>query len=186
MMKRILCAILLAAFAIPGSGAGALAQPAVAEARLDTLFAGLKRAQSETEAARLSAQIWHIWMNPEDPALAVLMREALAARAAFDIDRAMNLLDRITGSWPDYAEGWNRRATLNYELGNYRQSLHDIAETLQREPRHYGALSGRALVYLALGDEGKARQAIGEALEYHPFIAAHPPLSDLIEPTVQI
>ena len=73
---------------------------------------------------------------------------------------------------PDFAEGWNKRATVHYLLGNYPQSLADIGETLEREPRHFGALSGRGLVYVALEDEVRALKAFDAALAIHPNLTS--------------
>lgn len=180
--RRVVFALVLAVLAV----ISARAEEDLSQLSLDQLFVELKSAPNPNEAARISTRIWRKWLTPEDPVLAVLMNEAIAAKAALDISRTMTLLEQITANFPDYAEAWNLRATLQYELGNYEKSLSDIEETLRREPRHYGALSGRALVYLALGDKLKARQAVEEALEIHPFIAENPPLSDLVEPVVHV
>lgn len=153
---------------------------------LDELFDKLKTASSGARANEISGHIWRHWLTPEDPALLVLMNEARAAKTFANVSHTFALLEEMIEYFPTYAEAWNLRATLHYELGNYDLSLADIAETLAREPRHYGALSGRALVYLALGKKALARQSILEARRFHPFIAENPPFNDLIEPVVQI
>src|SRR3546814_20777188 len=73
---------------------------------------------------------------------------------------------------PGFAEGWNKRATVHYLLGNYGESLADIAETLALEPRHFGALSGRGLVYLRLEDAQRALDAFEQALAIPPNLPA--------------
>lgn len=177
-----IAAILVAAAAF----APASAQDNLSAMPLDTLFAELKSAHNEAKANQISTHIWRRWLSPKDPDLAVLMTEAITAKAVFNIRRTMELLEEITQNYPDYAEGWNLRATLHFELSNYEQSLADIAETLVREPRHYGALSGRAMIHMALGNKAEARQSIIEARKIHPFIAEHPPFSNLVEPMVRI
>ena len=73
---------------------------------------------------------------------------------------------------PDFAEGWNKRATVHYLMGNYDKSLSDVAKTLALEPRHFGALSGRGLIYIELEDEKRALEAFEEALAIHPNLVS--------------
>ncbi len=84
----------------------------------------------------------------------------------------MILSDRIVAQYPAYSEGWNQRATLFFMLGDFQASLADIDQTLLREPRHFGALSGRASIYAIQGHKEKAKQAIEQALSFNPFINA--------------
>ncbi len=153
---------------------------------LDTLFIALRNARNADAAARISTRIWRHWLRPKNPVLLELMTEAVTANAMGNITRSMQILGDITTHYPDYAEAWNLRATLYFEQRDFAASLADIAETLKHEPRHYGALSGRAMIYLALGEAAKARQTILETLKIHPFIAEHPPFSDLVKPTVRL
>jgi len=153
---------------------------------LDALFIALRNARNAEAAGRISLRIWRHWLRPDDPVLATLMTEAITAHAMGDINRTLLLLEEITTHFPDYAEAWNLRATLYFEMHDFAASLADITEALKHEPRHYGALSGRAMIYLALGEAAKARQTILETLKIHPFIAEHPPFSDLVKPTVRL
>lgn len=137
---------------------------------LDSLFATLKSAPDGTTARRISAEIWTLWTQPEDPELAERMALVLERLGMSDLGGAVALLDQLVIDYPDYAEGWNQRATMHFLLGNYDQSLDDIAKTLQFEPRHFGALAGRALIYLERGQRDRALAAITEALAIHPFL----------------
>jgi tetratricopeptide (TPR) repeat protein len=85
-----------------------------------------------------------------------------------DLDDALAAFDELVRLAPDFAEGWNKRATLHYLMGNLSASLADIDRTLKLEPRHFGALSGRGLVYLALGREEPALAAFDAALAIYP------------------
>merc|ERR1712151_331071 len=76
---------------------------------------------------------------------------------------AATLADEFVEADSEWAEAWNRRATLRYLMGQYQGSLDDIADTLKREPRHFGALSGRGLVLNALGRPAEAALARAEA-----------------------
>ena len=138
--------------------------------QLDDLFAALKSAPDPAAAQRIAAQIWTLWTQPEDTALAGRMAEVLSRLGISDLGGAVGLLDELVIDYPDYAEGWNQRATVHFLLGNYDQSLADIEKTLQLEPRHFGALAGQALIYLERNRRDLALRAITEALDIHPFL----------------
>ena len=72
--------------------------------------------------------------------------------------------------YPDYAEGWNQRATIQYMMGNLDLSIADCAKVLELEPRHFGALSGRSLMYLQQGKRALALKDMAAAIAVHPFL----------------
>jgi tetratricopeptide (TPR) repeat protein len=72
---------------------------------------------------------------------------------------------------PKFAEGWNRRATLHYMMGNYPRSIEDVHQTLELEPRHFGALSGLGMIYRALEQPRKAINAFRRALATNPHLS---------------
>ena len=82
----------------------------------------------------------------------------------------MPLLDDIVARAPDWAEGWNKRATLLYLLGEHDRSLADIDRTLALEPRHFGALAGIGLIRIAKGEHRAALAAFRRALAINPFL----------------
>ena len=140
-------------------------------ARLDALFAELRAATDPVLAHAIDQQIWYVWMTPTDPVLAERMRRVLAARQMGDPVEAIALLDELVRDYPAYAEGWNQRATMYYMLGNFEASIADCEKVLELEPRHFGALSGRALIYLQLGERALALKDMRAALAIHPFLA---------------
>lgn len=158
-------ALLLAA---PGA---AFAASYTDDAALDELFAQLKAAPDAEEANQLVAQIWTIWFTPTNPDLAARMSRAADAMNAGDLPSALLIYTDITKTYPDYAEGWNRRATLYYELGDYEASLADIAKVLELEPRHFGALSGRVMIYLQQGKRAEALEDMRAALAIDPYLS---------------
>jgi tetratricopeptide (TPR) repeat protein len=81
---------------------------------------------------------------------------------------SLEILDRIIAAYPTYAEAWNRRATLHFMLGNYNASLADIEKVLDLEPRHFGALAGRGMIYQRQEKWGAALAAFREALQMNP------------------
>jgi tetratricopeptide (TPR) repeat protein len=161
---------------------GGFAQSPVDAERLDMLFDRLAQASSQMEASEIAAAIWQAWTEPDDPELSELMAIAGERMAMGAFEPALAMLDDIVARWPDYAEGWNRRATLYFIIGDDEASLADIAETLAREPRHFGALSGRAMIEMRQGRTDAARQTMIEALEIYPFMEGRALFPDLPAP----
>ena len=173
IVHRLRVALRLAlgmALALVLSSAPAFAQEFVDRGALDKLFVELRTAPDATTAHRIDQQIWFYWTTPSDPLLAGRMNEALTARSMGDPVEAIVLLNRLIEDYPDYAEGWNQRATMYYVIGNFDASIADCAKVLELEPRHFGALSGRALMYLQQGRRALALKAMAAALEIHPFL----------------
>ena len=139
-------------------------------AALDTLFAELVKAPDAAAAEAITQTIWAYWTNPTEPTLAADMTRALAAETRRDYIAALALLDRIVVDYPGYAEGWNRRATIYFEVHRYADSLADIEKVLALEPRHFGALSGRVMIELTLGDRPAALKDMVAALAIHPYL----------------
>lgn len=158
----------------------------VDDAELERLFPKLANATSQEEARVYADQIWQVWLNPTTPEVAEQMDVIAAARSLRSFERAIELLTHVIETFPGYAEAWNQRATLYFFLGDYESSLADVEEVLKREPRHFGALSGQSVIYLRLGEEFLARQAILEALKYHPFLQERALFPELFDPPTQI
>ncbi len=150
-----------------------LATPAMADqndSRLYTLFQVLRDTENPARAAFLQQRIWSIWFEHPDPQL----REALAAGeqalAAGRLAAAVERFSEVIRLDPEFAEGWNRRATAYYAQGRYQRSLADVTKVLAREPRHFGALAGRGLCFQALGRTAEAIAAYRQALEINPHM----------------
>jgi tetratricopeptide (TPR) repeat protein len=158
-----------------------------AAAVLDQLFDALRTAQDPETAQQLDEAIWTVWTNPSDPVLHERMRAVLLARGTGNIAEALRLLDKLVVDYPDYAEGWNQRATIHYIMGHLDLSLADCAKVLELEPRHFGALSGRALIYLSQGKRALALKDMAAALAVHPFLSERQLFPELDHPpAVQI
>jgi tetratricopeptide (TPR) repeat protein len=148
------------------------------EARLRELFARLAHSASEHEASAVEREIWSAWLATDDEAAVPWIRRGLAAMEARDFDAALQAFDRVVELAPDYAEGWNKRATLHWLRGQYEESLADIDRTLALEPRHFGALSGLAMIREAQGRPFEALEALEALMQIHPRL---PQLRDRIE-----
>lgn len=140
------------------------------ERLLDDLFVQLQAAPDPIAANAVSDQIWTVWTTPTDPDLALRMRDVVEARAMMSMETTLALLDQLILDYPDYAEGWNQRATLHFMMGNFAASIADCARTLELEPRHFGALAGRAVMYLQQGKRSLALKDMQAALALHPFL----------------
>lgn len=138
--------------------------------QLPALFARLKAAPDQSSALDIQDEIWKLWYLHKDHHIQDLLVEASQAMDEGDQARALDLANQVIGQAPQFAEAWNLRATLYYNMGSYLASLSDIEQTLKLEPRHFGALAGRGLCYLALDEEDKALAAFEAALALHPWM----------------
>lgn len=139
--------------------------------RLDALFLELRDAPDSGFAANITEEIWSMWLNPDDPALAGRMTDVAVTSANGDRKAALAMLDQIVIDYPNYAEGWNQRATLYFTLGRLDDSLADIDRVLKLEPRHFGALAGRVMIYLRRGQHAEALREMLAALKIHPYLS---------------
>ena len=139
--------------------------------RLEGLFDRLQAAPNTRIAQAVEASIWQIWLQSDDEVIAMLMAQGVAAMSRQDMRAALGKFDQIVKIAPGFAEGWNKRATVYYLLGNFSGSLHDIERTLTLEPRHFGALSGRGLVLLELEDMKAALESFEAALKVYPKLS---------------
>lgn len=143
-----------------------------ADPELDALFTQLADASDDAAAQTVEARIWTRWADSGSPTVNVLLERANAAESAGDPDLAIRFLDQASDLAPEYAEPWNRRASLAYEAEDYAGAINAIQETLKREPRHFGALAGLGLIYEELGQDRAALEAFRAALAIHPHYEA--------------
>lgn len=135
--------------------------------RLDALFSALLDATPESFAP-IEREVWRIWIESDNPATFGVMQTGIFAMQAGELDTALNAFDVLVERAPDFAEAWNKRATVLFYLGDYEASLSDVAKTLELEPRHFGALSGAGLIFDEIGQPEAALRAYREALAVHP------------------
>ncbi|OON68177.1 tetratricopeptide repeat protein [Hymenobacter sp. CRA2] len=128
--------------------------------QLDELFQRLRTATAPLEIEALQQGIWQLWLETDDVALNKCMESGMRAIAAEDYARAIIDFTWIVDHNPAFPEGWNKRATAYYLRGEYRASLLDISQTLRREPRHFGALSGKATIQRLIGDDHGALRTL--------------------------
>jgi tetratricopeptide (TPR) repeat protein len=137
---------------------------------LDGLFAKLKQAPDAESAAVTSRAIQQRWAHSGSDTADILMQRADVALAGGDGPLAIEILDRLIALDPDWAEAWNRRATVFFLEDDLSRSAADIQEVLAREPRHFGALMGLGGILERIGDEHRALEAYERVLEVYPLL----------------
>ncbi len=167
MTRQPIAGLFALAILVLAAGAGA-AHADQKDSRLPGLFDLLKSAPSGEAATPIEAEIWEIWVDSGDPEIDRLLAIGTAAMSAEEFAPALEAFNRIVELKPDFAEGWNKRATLYYLMGEFQKSLDDIDRTLKLEPRHFGALSGLGLVNMALDREEEAAKAYQRVLDIDP------------------
>jgi tetratricopeptide (TPR) repeat protein len=145
---------------------------------LDELFERLLSTSDPTEGRLITREIWVRWHEFDDTNINILLRNGVALMTAGNFNSALALFNRIVRRAPDFAEGWNKRATVLYMLDRNDESLSDIRQTLELEPRHFGALSGLGLIYMDSGNYGAALIAFRSARDLNPHM---PGVSENIE-----
>jgi tetratricopeptide (TPR) repeat protein len=145
--------------------------PDAEAAEREKLFTALAAASNSTEAQAVASDIWTLWFRAPNADAAAVMQEALGRRAAHDYASAMAILDKLVEIEPDWAEAWNQRATMRYLLRDHQGSLDDIERVLALEPKHFGALSGEALILMSQGRMDAGQAVLREAVSIHPFLS---------------
>ena len=117
------------------------------------------------------AALWQVWSRSGDRAIDALFLRGVEQMAASQRAEALATFSEIIRRKPAFAEGWNKRATVYYLLGQYDLSMKDCDEVLKRNRNHFGALSGYGQIYLALGDPERAQRYLERALKVNPNMA---------------
>ena len=137
--------------------------------RLNQLFDQLKKSNDVSKSLEIEIKIWDIWStHPTQEKLTLSLAKGSNLMSKGKLLPAYNIFSTIVESEPSWAEGWNKRATVLYLMGRYRDSLKDIDEVLKRESRHFGALSGQGLVQVKLENYEKAIKSYQAAQQIYP------------------
>lgn len=145
-----------------------MTQRVIAEFTLDELFEQLPHNAGAPVGRRLEAEILRRFNKSGSATADLLLSWAAQAMEDKDYPLALDLLDQIVILKPDFAEAWNRRATVYYMLDDYGASISDIRQTLALEPRHFGALSGYGRILQAMDRDALAIRVYKRALEINP------------------
>ena len=138
------------------------------DTRLNQLFNELKANKSKV-AFIIEQEIWALWStHPTDENLTARLEEGSQFVRNQNYLKAKNIFTEVINLDKNWAEAWNKRATVLYLMGKYELSQADIDKVLQLEKRHFGALSGQGLVQSALKNYQKAIDSYIEAHKVHP------------------
>lgn len=131
------------------------------------LLRALKDGDAAThEMARRALE--HVWFNAAGRAAYDLMQAAYHTEERGDLKEALQILDGLVAKYPHYAEGWNRRGSVLWQMGEFRKSMADCERALRLNPNHYGALQGKGVCLLKLGELPEACRTLRAALKISP------------------
>ena len=138
--------------------------------KLNQLFIELKVNQSN-DAFIVEQEIWKLWStHPTDMKLTARLEEGAQFVRTQQLSKAIEIFTEVIKLDQNWAEAWNKRATVLYLMGKYELSQADIDKVLMIEKRHFGALTGQGLVQTALKNYQKAIDSYIEAHKVHPFM----------------
>ena len=122
------------------------------------------------ERVRVVAEqaLWAVWSRSGDARVDELFARGVAQMGEQRLPEAIATFTRVIELKPDFAEGWNKRATAYFLAGEFRRSLKDCGEVVKRNPQHFGVLSGYGQIYLELDQPEKALEYFRRALEVNP------------------
>jgi tetratricopeptide (TPR) repeat protein len=134
-----------------------------APALLDALRDSDSRVRALAERA-----LWEIWSRSGNDDVDHLLRAGIVEMQHGQLEASIDTFSEVIRRQPDFAEGWNKRATVYYLVGEYRKSAADCDEVLKRNPSHFGALSGYGMIWLRLDEPARALERFEQALAVNP------------------
>ena len=136
--------------------------------RLDDLFHLLSHSDDIDEINEATSTIWKIWLEINDPLIENDFNRGLNSMKHGKLNESIEIFSKIIEKRPNFAEAWNKRATVYYLIGDFDSSVTDIKETLKLEPRHFGALDGLGLIFIHLQQFENAIKVYDEMLKIFP------------------
>jgi tetratricopeptide (TPR) repeat protein len=126
--------------------------------------------RDEKENVRNQAEqaIQRIWSRSGNSAIDAMFTRGVREMYERNFVRAISTFTEIIKAKPDFAEGWNKRATLYFITREYNKALADCDEVIKRNPHHFGALAGFGQIYLELDQPEKALDYFQKALNINP------------------
>jgi tetratricopeptide (TPR) repeat protein len=137
----------------------------------EELLAALK-GDDPALAATAEAMLWRTWCRSGAAEADRIFRAGVDAMQQGKLAEAETEFTRVIKMIPEFAEGWNKRATVRYMRKDFAGSIADCQGTLARNPHHFGALSGQGLCHMSLAEYREAAVCFRRALEIHPHLDA--------------
>jgi tetratricopeptide (TPR) repeat protein len=134
------------------------------------LIAALRDADDVVRALA-EHSVWQVWSRSGNPQVDALFQIGVEQMQRGAGAAAIETFGQIISRKPDFAEGWNKRATVYFLMGEYAKSLKDCDEVIKRNPSHFGALAGYGQIYLRLNQPERALDYFQRALTVNPNLA---------------
>lgn len=169
-MKQLALGAALAGLMAGGARADGCPEAPDHSVRFAELIEAVRSAKNEMEARVHSNAMWGLWADAPDEAAQAILDAGMRKRAGFDLLGARADFDRLVAYCPNYAEGYNQRAFVNFIRQDYAAALPDLDRAIALSPAHLGALAGRAMTYFALGEPEKAQSDLRVAVGLNPWL----------------
>ena len=137
--------------------------------RLNNLFKKLNKTENQEEISDIIKNIWDIWYEVDDQKVIEYFEKGIQAMRIRNYPLAVRFFNNLIEEDPNFAEAWNKRATVYFMMGDFDKSMQDIIKTLELEPRHFGALDGMGLIFIHQGQYQQAIDVYDKMLEIFPF-----------------
>lgn len=169
-MKHVLIAV---AICLGATHAAAQTCPPAPDhsAALEGAIRSLQDAGDARAAQMISNQMWGYWADAPDGRAQDLLDRAMARRTSYDYAGALTLIEELIAYCPDYAEGYNQRAFVNFLRGDYAAALPDLERAVRMSPRHIAAMTGQAMTLMALERNAEAALILRAALALNPWLS---------------
>ena len=138
------------------------------DTRLPNLFDQLSISENSKEINKITKQIWDIWHETNDIKIEEDFYRGMESMRTRDLIKSIVFFTRVIEKKPNFAEGWNKRATAYFMMGEFDKSMLDINQTLKLEPRHFGALDGMGLIFMHLQQYNQAIEIYNQMLKIFP------------------
>ena len=138
------------------------------DTRLPNLFQKLYVTTDDYQINEITKKIWDIWHETNDIKIETDFYRGMESMRTRDFIMSIAFFTRVIEKKPNFAEAWNKRATVYYMMGDFDKSMYDINETLKLEPRHFGAMDGMELIFMHLQQYEKAIKIFEQMLEIFP------------------
>ena len=180
--------VLLGALAVTPAKAQMTAEDLAAvttQRSLESLLGDLAVAPDAETAKPIEQAILREFLATESPTIELLMSRVAVTIQEKKYNTALALLDNIIELDPSYAEGWNKRATVNYLLDDYVAALRDVERALALQPNHFGAVYGLGILMREFGARDLALDAFERALSINPFLENAQKAVENLEPEIK-
>jgi len=138
------------------------------DTRLPNLFQELYDSTNDSQINQIASKIWNIWHETNDIKIEADFYRGMESLRTHDLIMSIAFFTQVIEKKSNFAEAWNKRATVYYMMGDFDKSMHDINETLKLEPRHFGAMDGMGLIFIHLHQYENAIKIYEQMLEIFP------------------